>query len=748
MSFSLISWSLALRDIRGLGESVACCAETEKVYKSTLRELENLHVQLENTQRDKNTVDEQLYQLEHEKADLLKRLEEDQEDLNGLMKKHKDLIAQSSNDIAQIQELQGQLEEATKEKQSFEEKLQIAQKRIEYMEHSMVERGIVSRQEAIICDLESKLEFQRAQLKRFETLVLRLRDNMMKMGEELDQAAETEAREKETAKRVQQRMEEMKAEMDDLVEREQEASRRCMELTSRVESLMAMKQALQADLETSIKRIADLQTVLEEESSDESDDEAESVVMTPGADLERTDISDSRSSMGSLMSEELSVGTRSWLGLSTGGRSPTSGGSVAGSLSRTSAADSIGLHRSRIGRDSMDQDISRPGSSQSLRSFRSQEWVKSPDRTPVDRPASLSSWRSHPEEERSPSSSVALSEFVEELRRKRAGEREQGGLQIEDSSSLPIYQTAGISLLRKRPSIRDDDDPLLKFETLSLSENQSLPASYQAGPGLFRSASLRSLTPSSEVPEPLSTTKRNRCVSFENLTEPRIGASPIFQKPTFSVRDTTEATSARLKSPRKLLELSIEEDIDEVLGNQPIVFKSKRFSGLPSEGIEGENSNWKLPSLSYERKRDDDNDSDILPAIRRPPSANKTTPESERGSRSLTADFENLVSKDMTSLIPLKKIMAVRPCISKGDKDSLGNLSDSSSSSGSTVSYKSADSIKNRPGLRRPADERSSATSLENRAFNTEAEKRPEEESAAEDINSVMMKYLAKPDKE
>ncbi|XP_072443950.1 unconventional myosin-XVIIIb-like isoform X1 [Chiloscyllium punctatum] len=731
-----------------LGESVACCAETEKVYKSTLRELENLHVQLENTQRDKNTVDEQLYQLEHEKADLLKRLEEDQEDLNGLMKKHKDLIAQSSNDIAQIQELQGQLEEATKEKQSFEEKLQIAQKRIEYMEHSMVERGIVSRQEAIICDLESKLEFQRAQLKRFETLVLRLRDNMMKMGEELEQAAETEAREKETAKRVQQRMEEMKAEMDDLVEREQEASRRCMELTSRVESLMAMKQALQADLETSIKRIADLQTVLEEESSDESDDEAESVVMTPGADLERTDISDSRSSMGSLMSEELSVGTRSWLGLSTGGRSPTSGGSVAGSLSRTSAADSIGLHRSRIGRDSMDQDISRPGSSLSLRSFRSQEWVKSPDRTPVDRPASLSSWRSHPEEERSPSSSVALSEFVEELRRKRAGEREQGGLQIEDSSSLPIYQTAGISLLRKRPSIRDDDDPLLKFETLSLSENQSLPASYQAGPGLFRSASLRSLTPSSEVPEPLSTTKRNRCVSFENLTEPRIGASPIFQKPTFSVRDTNEATSARLKSPRKLLELSIEEDIDEVLGNQPIVFKSKRFSGLPSEGIEGENSNWKLPSLSYERKRDDDNDSDILPAIRRPPSANKTTPESERGSRSLTADFENLVSKDMTSLIPLKKIMAVRPCISKGDKDSLGNLSDSSSSSGSTVSYKSADSIKNRPGLRRPADERSSATSLENRAFNTEAEKRPEEESAAEDINSVMMKYLAKPDKE
>ncbi|GCB86797.1 hypothetical protein scyTo_0027517, partial [Scyliorhinus torazame] len=42
-----------------------------------------------------------------------------------------------------------------------------------------------------------------------------------------------------------------------------------------VESLMTIKQTLQADLETSIKRIADLQTVLEEESTDESDDETE-----------------------------------------------------------------------------------------------------------------------------------------------------------------------------------------------------------------------------------------------------------------------------------------------------------------------------------------------------------------------------------------------------------------------------------------------------------------------------------------
>ncbi|XP_078410574.1 unconventional myosin-XVIIIb-like [Cetorhinus maximus] len=726
-----------------LEESKTRCTETEKVYKSAMLELENLHVHLEDIQRNKNTADEQLYQLEHEKADLLKRLDEDQEDLNGLMKKHKDLIAQSSNDIAQIQELQGQLEEATKEKQSFEEKLKVARNRIEYMEHSMVERGIVSRQEAIICDLENKLEFQRAQLKRFETLVLRLRDNVMKMGEELEQAAEAEAREKETANHFQQRMEEMKVEMDELVEREQEASRRCMELASQVESLMAMKQTLQADLETSIKRIADLQTVLEEESSDESDDEAESARMSLGADLERTDISDSQS----LLSADLSVGTRSWLGLSAG-RSPTLGGSVAGSLSRASAADSISLHRSRFGRGGMDQDISRPGSSASMQSFRSREFEKSPDMVAADRPAALFRRRPSPEEEKSPSSSVALSEFVEELRRKHASEREQNGPQMEDSSPLPIYQTAGISSLRKRPTVRDDDgDSLLRFETLSLSETPSYPAGHRGGSGLVRSASLRSLPVSSEVPESFATTKKNRCVSFETLAEPHNGPGATFQRPNFPVKETDEAIPSRAKSQRKRLELSIEEDIDEVLSSQPIEFKSKRCGGLPNDDTEGENSSWKLPSLSYERRKDDDNDSDILPAIRRSPSTSRTQ-ESQRDPRPLTVDIDDLSSQNTSSLAPLRKIMAVRPCMTKGDKESLANMSDSSSSSGSTISYKSADSIKNRPGLRRSTGERPSARVMENENLNTQTEKRTEEGSAAVDINAVMMKYLAKPGKE
>lgn len=65
-----------------------------------------------------------------------------------------------------------------------------------------------------------------------QMLILRLRDSVMKMGEELEKAADSEAREKENAKYYQIRMEEMKADMNELMQREMESSRRRVELVS------------------------------------------------------------------------------------------------------------------------------------------------------------------------------------------------------------------------------------------------------------------------------------------------------------------------------------------------------------------------------------------------------------------------------------------------------------------------------------------------------------------------------------
>lgn len=136
--------------------------------------------------------------------------------------------------------------------------------RVQFLESSTVGRSIVSKQEARVCDLENKLEFQRGQVKRFEVrahnclivsitrifyyylllwgfwpqvLVLRLRDSVVRLGEELEQSAQAEARERENARYYQQRLQDMRVEMEELSQREQESGRRRMELVRRGFSL-------------------------------------------------------------------------------------------------------------------------------------------------------------------------------------------------------------------------------------------------------------------------------------------------------------------------------------------------------------------------------------------------------------------------------------------------------------------------------------------------------------------------------
>uniref|UniRef100_A0A8C5A4H3 Myosin motor domain-containing protein n=1 Tax=Gadus morhua TaxID=8049 RepID=A0A8C5A4H3_GADMO len=392
-----------------LEESEARRDEVEGFQKTLSQELDNAQIELETLCKHKSLADEQLMLLEHEKTDLLKRLEEDQEDLNELMKKHKALIAQSSSDITQIRELQAELEEVKKQRQTLLEELQSSVSRVQFLESSTVGRSIVSKQEARVCDLENKLEFHRGQVKRFEVLVLRLRDSVVRLGEELEQSAQTEARERENCVYYQHRLHDMRLEMEDLTQREQDSSRRRMELEMQVTELTAVRQTLQADLETSIRRIVDLQAALEEvESSDDSDSES---THTATESLSRRKDLDSVSSVGT---EDVGEGIRTWLGV-------PKGSSRAG---RQSVTDTMSTYSFRSCVDEDGGSVAGGAGTGGLGRA---------------------------------SSSSALSELLDGLRKRRGGGAagSVGGDQVDragSAASLPIYQTTGASSLRRRAS--------------------------------------------------------------------------------------------------------------------------------------------------------------------------------------------------------------------------------------------------------------------------------------------------------
>ncbi|XP_059734423.1 unconventional myosin-XVIIIa isoform X3 [Bos taurus] len=256
-----------------LEESEFTCAAAVKARKAMEVEIEDLHLQIDDIAKAKTALEEQLSRLQREKNEIQNRLEEDQEDMNELMKKHKAAVAQASRDLAQMNDLQAQLEEANKEKQELQEKLQALQSQVEFLEQSMVDKSLVSRQEAKIRELETRLEFERTQVKRLESLASRLKDNMEKLTEERDQRAAAENREKEQNKRLQRQLRDTKEEMGELARKEAEASRKKHELEMDLESLEAANQSLQADLKLAFKRIGDLQAAIEDEmESDENED--------------------------------------------------------------------------------------------------------------------------------------------------------------------------------------------------------------------------------------------------------------------------------------------------------------------------------------------------------------------------------------------------------------------------------------------------------------------------------------------
>ncbi|XP_075052948.1 unconventional myosin-XVIIIa isoform X5 [Mixophyes fleayi] len=296
-----------------LEESEFTSAAAVKARKSMEVEIEDLHIQIDDISKAKTALEEQVSRLQREKNELQSRMEEDQEDMNELMKKHKAAVAQSSRDLAQINDLQSQLEEASKEKQEIQEKLQGLQSQLEFLEQSMVDKSVVSRQEAKIRELETRLEFERTQVKRMESLVTRLKENMEKLTEERDQRAAAENREKEQNKRMQRQIRDMKEEMGELSKKEAEASRKKHELEMDLESLEAANQSLQSDLKLAFKRIGDLQAAIEDEmESDDNEDLINSLQDMVTKYHKRKNKNDGDSDADSDLDERVD-GVKSWL---------------------------------------------------------------------------------------------------------------------------------------------------------------------------------------------------------------------------------------------------------------------------------------------------------------------------------------------------------------------------------------------------------------------------------------------------
>ncbi|CAD7667603.1 unnamed protein product [Nyctereutes procyonoides] len=733
-----------------LEESEFTCAAAVKARKAMEVEMEDLHLQIDDIAKAKTALEEQLSRLQREKNEIQSRLEEDQEDMNELMKKHKAAVAQASRDLAQMNDLQAQLEEANKEKQELQEKLQALQSQVEFLEQSMVDKSLVSRQEAKIRELETRLEFERTQVKRLESLASRLKENMEKLTEERDQRTAAENREKEQNKRLQRQLRDTKEEMGELARKEAEASRKKHELEMDLESLEAANQSLQADLKLAFKRIGDLQAAIEDEmESDENEDLITSLQDMVTKYQKRKNKPEGDSDVDSELEDRVD-GVKSWLSKNKG---PSKAASDDGSLkSSRTALNTSGKEGKGV--------EERPASALSSLSYRKRLTLKDSIGGTGDEDSlftTLSERAASPErpprktcpgprdelDERSSTFSEAPS------RRTGRGLEKRWGSDFDRASTVSA-PTSRASSATRRGSRGSGEDGARSSMSFSLSGSPSsrrstsrldtLSVSRTLSPSLSRASGLGRDSPDSHLSLGQScldawddTASVALSEAHSQYSHPSLARSlsvPPRPRISASVTDEPLGSGIRPANRRSYLDPDLEAAINEVLSYKPVPFQ--RSSLEPDSEEDDRKSIQSVRSVQLD-----------LPAqatsIRRSASAadvSRAQGGRKGRSRRRSSSSSSSSSEDSSEHKRRKKGRSRKSKKkSKSRRKRTETESESSStSSGSTMSGHSRSSVKKGPAVE------------EEEAGQARRQSRKEEKKRKKEVDSLMMRYLYRPE--
>ncbi|ROL54203.1 Unconventional myosin-XVIIIa [Anabarilius grahami] len=782
-----------------LEESEFACAASVKARKSMELEIEDLHIQMDDITKAKMSLEEQISRLQREKNDLQSRFEEDQEDMNELMKKHKAAVAQSTRDLAQISDLQTQVEEAMKEKQEIQDKLHSLQSQLEFQEQSMVEKSLVSRQEAKIRELETKLEYERTQTKRLESLVTRLKENLEKMTEERDQRVVSENREKDQNKRMQRQIRDIKEEMTELSKKETEASRKKHELEMDIESLEAANQSLQADLKLAFKRIGDLQAAMEDEM--ETDDDDDIINSGDESDMD-SEVEDRVDGVKSLLSKSKgSIKTLSDEGTQKTTRHPNA--------ANADVKDIKEVKEGKEGKEEVrkDSDESRPVSVMSSLSYRKRSHQKDwnggagdenslfsalreqpdmPDRLSLRKAKSKSADRPQTSDDLDDRGSVISQAYSEAASRARKGLDRRWTKSSPEFDKESTVSSVAPSRASTRRGMDQDDDARSGVSSFSLRRSASWIDDSRSDYG-STSTSLRqrsrSRSPgSTSVGSRISLAHSTRLSEFgvrlnnDDVDEdddvdsvsvaaysPRsVGRSLSTPAQLRSSENPLDASDVKPVSHRNYLDPELEKAINEVLSFKPIKFKRRSLEDSDEDeeekgGGAGEEEDRKsIKSLLQDK--DDEDLGHRGSSLRR--SASGSAVDSGRSGSSLSS-FSSKSSKKKNKKKSRRsesdsssneghtrrrsRQKEKRGFRSSRKKESASSKSESesessSSSSASTVSYRSSNSVKRTPA------KKTSDGGLESDEERPPSKK--EVKKQKKKVDSLVMKYIYKPDSE
>merc|ERR1719445_1625042 len=126
--------------------------------QNTELEVADLQQQLDDVMRNKSELEDKMLRINREKTDLSSQLEDNEEELQEVMKKYKACVSQLSVDQITIQEQAGNIADLEEERNRLKEQLAEMNQKVESLEGENVTNAHQQRLELKIKELETKLE--------------------------------------------------------------------------------------------------------------------------------------------------------------------------------------------------------------------------------------------------------------------------------------------------------------------------------------------------------------------------------------------------------------------------------------------------------------------------------------------------------------------------------------------------------------------------------------------------------------
>eukprot|EP00092_Neocalanus_flemingeri_P009716 GFUD01010465.1.p1 GENE.GFUD01010465.1~~GFUD01010465.1.p1 ORF type:complete len:992 (-),score=270.61 GFUD01010465.1:543-3518(-) len=237
-------------------------AAAMKAKQNSELELEDVQQQLEDVSRAKSDTEDKNLRLSREKADLQTNQQENEEELQDVMRKYKASVAAVSTDQITIQDQAATIQELENERNKLREQYAEISQRLDHMEGENVSTAQHKRIELKIRELESKLELEKTTKGRMETQIYRQKEVVEKMTREMDDLRIKEQNSQDDQKKMCRQLRDNREELSTLQGKEVEMSHKKSDLEKQLEVSEAETLTVRNELKTAQKRIEDLQVAI------------------------------------------------------------------------------------------------------------------------------------------------------------------------------------------------------------------------------------------------------------------------------------------------------------------------------------------------------------------------------------------------------------------------------------------------------------------------------------------------------